>query len=84
MDDDSSLVNVQLLVRAPVKTKEIMMALRDWEPQKGIRFTLAKRKGFLLLFDTGTPSGYQARGLALQRLKESGLDETPDLDVSVL
>lgn len=76
--------SIQILVRSPMRTKDVMMALRDWEPEKGIKFTLARRKSFNLLFDVSTPSGYQAHGLAEQRLRDMDLDTLEGLEIVVV
>ena len=84
MDSKKAPEMVQIIVRAPAKTKEVLVALRDWEPTKGVKFTLARRKGFLLIFNVSTAVGYIAREHALKRLEEKGLDKLTGLDVSVL
>lgn len=75
---------VRLLVHAPMLTKEILRALEDWEPLAGVKFTLVKRKSFTLLFEVSCASGFEARGLAHERLKEKGLSETPQLDMCIV
>ena len=75
--------SVELLVHAPVKTKDVMMALRDWKPTDGVKFTLAKRGGADLLFEVSTVSGLEARGLALRKLRDDGLDSLMGLEVLV-
>lgn len=75
---------MQIIVKAPIKTKEVMLALRDWQPEKGLRFTLARRKSSILIFDVSTASGLAAVDLAQRRLREENLDDIPDLEISVL
>ncbi len=74
---------MQIVVQAPMKTKDILQLLRDWEPIPGVKFTLAKRKSFVLTFDVSTPSAAQACRLAQQRIKEAGFEELPGLSVTV-
>ena len=74
---------VELLVHAPVKTKDVMMALRDWKPTEDVKFTLAKRGGADLLFEVTTASGMEARSLALRKLRDDGLDGLMGLEVLV-
>ncbi len=74
---------MQIIVKAPMKTKEVLQLLRDWEPIPDVKFTLARRKSFVLIFDVSTPSPAQACRLAEQRLKEAGFEELPGLSISV-
>lgn len=75
---------MQILVKAPAKTKEVMLALRDWQPEKDVRFTLDRRKSMMLVFNVTATSGYQAMDLAKKRLKELKLDELTGLEIAVL
>ena len=74
---------MQIIVKAPMKTKDILQLLRDWEPIPGVKFTLARRKSFVLTFDVSTPSPTQACRLAEQRIKEAGFEDLPGLSISV-
>ena len=75
---------MQIIVKAPVKTKDVLVALRDWQPENGLRFTLDRRKSGIMIFDVTTASGLQAVDQAMKRLKEEKLDDLPDLEISVL
>lgn len=75
---------MQIIVKAPLKTREVLQLLRDWEPVKGVKYTLAKRKSFILLFDVSTVSAIEARTLAEKRLKEAGLTELPGFSINVV
>lgn len=74
---------IYIIVTAPLKTKDVLIALRDYEPMKGFRYSFEKRKSFMLLFSIQTENGFQAIDLAKKRLKEMKLDELEGLSVEI-
>lgn len=72
---------MRIMVKAPIETSRVLRLLQDYEPENGVKFSLDRRKGGLLVFDVTTGSAKQACGLAEKLLESEGLAELPGLSI---